>query len=112
MSIERRRFFYPSEKLAAARRILVLPHPQGESASISNAFHECYLGLMDIRSEDLDETARVWVSQLREFMDTTGMTDTSGRGLWAKKAEGFSDDEKQRVSTLVGELADWFDMSA
>jgi hypothetical protein len=105
------RFSYPSEKLAAARRILMLPHPQGQSASISSAFHECHLGLMDIQPEHLDETARVWVSELLEFMDTTEMTDTSGRGLWAKKAERLTDDEKQRVSTLVDALAHWFDMN-
>jgi hypothetical protein len=35
------KYRYPAEKLAAARRILMLPHPKGEADSLGVAFLEC-----------------------------------------------------------------------
>ena len=52
------KFAYPAEKLSAARRILMIPHPRGEAESIANAFHECSLGLHDLKRNELDDKAR------------------------------------------------------
>lgn len=99
---------YPAEKLAAARRILKAPHPNGEADSFAHAFHECDLGLRDMRAEDLDDSARSWLRTIKQAMDTTGIDDPQGRGRWFVKAEKLSIEEKSRFSSAVDELADWF----
>ena len=101
-------YAYPSEKLAAARRTLMAPHPKGEADSFGFAFHECSLGLRDVRLEDLDDNARSWVEIIRETMDTTGIEDPQRRGAWFIKAERLSIEEKSRFSSAVDELAFWF----
>jgi len=102
------KFTYPSEKFSVARSSLMLPHPRGEAASIASAFHECSLGLHDVRDEDLDNHARGWVAKLRELMDTSGIQDPTGRGMWLIKAEQLSEEEKFELSRIVDELAHWF----
>lgn len=73
-------YAYPAEKLAAARRMLMAPHPKGEADSFGHAFHECELGLRDVRPDDLDDSARSWVRTIRQAMDTTGIDDPQGQG--------------------------------
>ncbi len=101
-------YAYPSEKLAAARRILMAPHPKGEADAFGHAFHECSLGLRDVRPDDLDDNARSWLRTIRETMDTTGIDDPQGRGTWFIKAERLSIDQKSPFSSAVDELAHWF----
>jgi len=60
---------YLSEKLSAARYALMLPHSQGEEASISQAFHECVLGFHDLDEEQLDDNERDWVSTIKLLME-------------------------------------------
>jgi hypothetical protein len=86
----------------------MLPHPHGEAMSISEAFAECSAGFRDLRDEDCDDSARQWVNTIREYMDTSGIDDSSGRGTWRIKAEGMSLDEKYELSAAVDELAHWF----
>jgi hypothetical protein len=74
------KYAYGSEKLAAARRGLMAPHPAGEATSYAGAFHECMLGLKDMRDEDLDDSARRWISTIRRISDTAGVDDPTGRG--------------------------------
>lgn len=104
------KFPYQAEKFSAARSCLMLPHPKGEAESIAHAFHECHLGLHDLRRDNLDDNARNWLAKLEALMDTTGLEDPSGRGLWAVKAERLTVDEKLELSRVVDELAAWFDM--
>lgn len=98
---------YALEKLAAARRILMAPHPRGEAASYAGAFHECLLGLNRLPHDDLDRNARAWVDTIKEAMDTEGIEDPSGRSAWTIKAEQLSDDERGAFSRAVDDLADW-----
>jgi hypothetical protein len=102
------RFAYPTEKFSAARRRLMLPFPHGEAEAIARAFHECSLGLNDLRDEDLDEDARNWAAELRKLMDTSGLQDPSDRGLWTIKAEQLTEDQMFELSRVVDELAHWF----
>lgn len=104
------KFAYASEKFSAARRCLMLPHPRGESESIAAAFHECSLCLHDLDLTELDENARLWVAKIRDLMDTTGVQDASGRGTWAIKADGLTENEKFELSRTIDELASWFEM--
>ena len=101
-------FFYTSEKFNTARCNLMLPHTKGEAASIAGAFHECTLGLSDRNLDALNEDARSWVLELEAYMDTSGLEDPDGRGLWEVKAQTFSSDDQLKISNLVDELAHWF----
>lgn len=100
---------YPTEKLTDARRILMLPHSKGETDSVVLAMHECSLGLRNVQEKDLDGHAVDNLRTLRQLMDTTGLTDSSGRGLWAIKVEKFSEEEKHEFSKAVDSLAHWFE---
>lgn len=102
------RFSYAAEKLGVARSTLMLPHPRGEAASITDAFLLCEMGLKGIPLDELDDDARDWVVALEELMDTTGVDGPPGRETWRLWAETFSEEEKREVSRVVDELADWF----
>ena len=104
------KFAYQSEKFSIARSNLMLPHPEGEAASITYAFHEIYHGLHNLNEQELDDSARGWISTIKDLMDTTGLTDSNGRGLWAIKADLLTIDQKFELSRSVNELANWFDM--
>lgn len=102
-------FEYAASKLSTARRILMLPHPQGEVDSLANAFHEISLGLHDIDRSALDESARGWVKILDEIMDTDGLSDPEKVGLWTVKARTLNELELLDFSMAVDELQHWFD---
>lgn len=104
------RYSYQAEKFAQARRNLMLPHTQGEAQAIAGAFHECSLGLHGFDRTLLDQNSTLWVNQLDSLMDTNGLTDPSGQGLWAVKASRLTSDDKIQLSHVVDELAHWFDM--
>lgn len=103
---------YAAEKFNAARHNLMLPHPRGEPESIVGSFHECALGLHDIRPEQLDDSARDWVRKLEDLMDDDGISDPRGLGTWQLKAEKLTEDEKFTLSRVVDELAHWFSSRA
>ena len=103
------RYSYQAEKFSSARRALMLPHTRGEHQSVVDALHQCHLGLYKIERTDLDDNARSWIEALETFMDTSGLSDPSGEGLWVVKARSLSTDEKLEISRLVDELAHWFD---
>lgn len=104
------RFGYQSEKFSTARSCLMLPFPKGESEAIASAFHECYLGLKNLDRDRLDANAREWVATLEEFMNTSGIEDSPGRGKWAAKADQFTEKQKFDLAHVVDELASWFHM--
>ena len=103
------KYAYQDEKFSTARSSLMLPHTGGEAQSIMHAFHECSLGLRHADRDGLDSHALDWVRKLEELMNTDGLEDSSGRGLFIIKAEQLSKDEKAEVSRLVNDLANWFD---
>ena len=100
---------YVSEKFAIARKSLMLPHPDGDTKSIVYAFFECSLSLRTLNRYDLDDRARTSLRKLKELMDTTGLDDPLGRGLYTVKAERLSLDQKAELSREVDYLASWFD---
>ena len=102
-------FMYQAEKLDAARRALMAPHPKGETQSFVIAFQECDLAFyhLDVNALE-DDSARRWVSTIRRLMDTTGLQDPSGRGLWYVRVEQMSLEDKIEFARAVDELASWF----
>lgn len=101
---------YPWEKLSAARRMLMLPHANGEAHALASAFQACSLGLdgaWPIPRDELDRGARSWVATIERTMDMTGIEDPAGRGTAIIKAEHLSHDDKQQFSEAVNDLADW-----
>ena len=103
------KYSYQAEKFASARRALMLPHPRGEAPSIAGAFHECHLGLHHLDRNQLNDTARDWLAKLDRLMETSGLQDPHGKGLWQIKAETLTESEKFELSQVVDELAHWFD---
>ena len=87
----------------------MLPHPRGEAASISSAFHECSLGLHELDRQDVDDNAAQWLRQLDDLMNTDGLEDPHEKGTWLVKAEQLSEDQKFDLSRIIDELAHWFD---
>lgn len=109
MGMGNMKFRYPAEKLSAARRMLMPPHPRGLAASFAAAFHECSLGLRDITPSDLDDSARSWLTTITDTMNTEALSDPTGRGTWTVKAERLTDHEQSQFSSALNELADWFE---
>ena len=103
------KYTYASEKFATARRSLMLPHPDGDTKSIADAFSECFLSLRTFNYDDLDDGAKTSLRKLEELMGTTGLDDPLHRGLYTIKAERLSLDQKTELSKEVDYLATWFD---
>jgi hypothetical protein len=101
-------YSYQSEKLSSARSSLMLPHTQGEAESIASAFHALSLAFHQLDVHGLDESAQRWVNKLKEYMDTTGISNPNGEGAWVIKARTFSPDDQHEISFTVDELAHWF----
>jgi len=103
------KFTFASEKFATARRSLMLPHPNGDTTAIADAFSECSLSLRTFNHDDLDDGARTSLRKLEELMGTTGLDDPLHRGLYTIKAERLSIDQKAELSEVIDYLASWFD---
>ncbi len=102
-------FAYPSEKFSVARSSLMLPHPRGEAASITDAFHSCLLGLAGLDKSTLDDDARRWVTDLDALMNTDGLEDPDGNtGLLMVKAKMLTEEQKSQLSLIIDSLAVWF----
>jgi hypothetical protein len=70
---------YPAEKIAAARRVLLAPHPQGDAKAFAGAMLEFDIGMKRLPADDLDESARGWAATIRRVMKTEGIADPEGR---------------------------------
>jgi hypothetical protein len=103
------KYEYAAKKFAAARRSLMLPHPENEIKLIAYAFHECSLSLRTFNHDDLDGGARTSLRKLEELMGTTGLDNPLHRGLYTIKAERLSIDQKAELSREIDYLASWFD---
>ncbi|MFB9112071.1 hypothetical protein QSH39_014820 [Xanthomonas arboricola pv. corylina] len=95
-----------SVKFAVARSCLMLPHPAGEEASISEAMHNIMLALDGFQvPDDFNDDAARQLSELREFLNTKGLSDPLKEGLHTVRARGMDEDQRARFSHLVDELA-------
>ena len=107
------KFSFPAEKFKAARSHLMLPHPKGEAASIANAFAECAFGISKVdAAADLDDYARELLSKLNALIDPVGLRDPADRGMYTIKAEKLSIEQRRELSSIVDELASWFDLKS
>lgn len=101
---------YQSEKFAAARSSLMLPHPKGEANSIASAFFNCSLALDGIDRSKLKPEQKYLVDQLDKLMDTTGLSDPGGQdGLHYVKAKTLTVDDQAELSHVVEELVTAFE---
>jgi hypothetical protein len=102
-------FAYQAEKLSAARRNLMLPHPRGEEQSIASAFAEISLGFHEMDEDKLDDYARGWIEQIRELMSTESIKEAiPGEGLYTAKARDLKIHDRYLLSQTVDALAYWF----
>ncbi|UUZ71251.1 hypothetical protein LP415_19275 [Polaromonas sp. P1(28)-8] len=95
---------YQSEKLAAARSALMLPHVGGEAASIATCFFECSNALNDLDRSKLTGDKARWVAELDKIMNRTGLSDPNKEGLFTVRARSLTVDEQADLSRLVDAL--------
>jgi hypothetical protein len=82
-------------KFNAARKSLIAPHPDGEARSFYYAFQNCSLAFNHFDANRVkDEEAGKWIKTILQLMDTTGLQDTPGEGLWQARAKQMSLEEK------------------
>jgi hypothetical protein len=84
----------------------MLPHPDGEAASIAEAFEECRAGL-EVLPTDLEEDARAYIDTINETMGKTGIEDPYDRGTNTVKAEQLTPEQKYEFRAAVDELASY-----
>ena len=86
----------------------MLPHPEGEKESLIIALHECAHGFRDLDDACIDDdSARGWLSTIRNTYATEGIEDPSGRGTISVRVEQLSEAEILDFSRAVDELASW-----
>ena len=103
-------FAYQSQRLNQARSSLMLPHPRGEEQSIADALHSCSLAFNKLNMAQVpDLNATDWIQKIRDYMDTTGVTDQTSEGTFVHKARQMTQDERMEFSRIVNDLAHWFD---
>ena len=102
------KFSYQLEKFSLARRALMLPHPDGEAASIVSAFFEISHALHQFDRSQVPDEVRDWLRKTESFMEVTGLADPANEGLYKVRAGSLTTDEKLELSHLVDELAHWF----
>lgn len=101
---------YQTEKFGVARSCLMLPHPQGEEASIANAFGEIDAGLHRFEiPDDFSQDGLDALRKLLQLMSTDGLSDPHQEGLYTIRARAMSVDERHELSRLVDDLAFLFD---
>src|SRR5450759_4381610 len=100
-------YMHLAEKLSDARRALMLPHLEGETESIVNAFSECSKVLRILPTPDLDDAASDWAETILGLMDTSKFDESAGDGTWDLKASSLSVEDKYELSNAVDELASW-----
>jgi len=99
---------YLSQKLSAARDVLMLPTSSGEADSIVEAFKILRAAFHRMDESGLDGDARKRVRKLEELMNTAGLVDPDSVGLWTIKAQLLGTEEKLELSRCVEALAHWF----
>ncbi len=108
------KFSYQAKCFSEARSALMLPFLDGEAGAIAHAFHLCDRALDELRLDrhELVDSEPVMqsIGIVERAMDTTGLEDPFGVGLWLVKAQSMSLDERRAFSNAVAELAAWFDM--
>lgn len=101
-------YSYQVQKLSEARRALMLPHDVGEAHAIAIAFRACSCAFNTLDENQLEEKARSWIYNIKNFMSTTGIVDDLGEGTLLIKAQSLSKDEQRKLSDSIDELAHWF----
>jgi len=95
--------------LANAVDALMLPHENGEAASIASAFHEISLGLMEVDINSIhDDNIRHYLQKAAEFMNTADLSDPDCKGLYTVKAETMNAEDKREFCHAVRELESLF----
>ena len=97
-----------SSQFAAARRILMLPHPDGQAESVALAFGEIDMGLENLDQSKLDESAKKWLAELVDLMNWKGIEVSAEEGRYLSKAKTLSLDDLLTLSQLVDDLQCFF----
>ncbi len=104
-------FVQQTQRFAAARRALMLPHRDGEAAAIASAMSACALGLRNLRRGLLDEPAERWLVELESLLGASADLASSNpdRTRWLARAAELDPDQQADLSRLIDDLAHWFE---
>lgn len=107
-------FEHQSQRFAAARRSLMLPHRDGVTSAIASALQACNIGFRNLRPGQLDEHAAKWLDALQALIGPapTGGNPDSDREHWHARAAELDVEQQSDLSRLVDELAHWFHSNA
>ena len=103
------RFFQMGQRMHEARQCLMLPHPKGEITAIADALARCADIRIHLDIDALDDNARAWVLRLQELMDVQGLSDPTGVGVYAVRAQSLTLEDLYDLARIVDDLASWFD---
>lgn len=93
----------------AARRALMAPfHDDDENYGFYHALAHCDTALSALKEEPSDLDVEEFLAVIRKALDTQGLEDTEGDGLYLVKARDMTRDEKQHFSDAVEHLATKF----
>ncbi len=98
-----------AERFSAARRCLMLPHPEGVTESMAKAFEACAIGLRSLHRGALDENASAWLQRVEALMDISSVAGADERERRLTRAAQLTPDEQADLSRLIDELAHWFE---
>lgn len=101
-----------SSQFAAARRLLMLPHPDGEVKSVARAFGEIEVGLENLDQSKLDESAKKWLAELVDLMTWKGMDLSTAEDRYLSKAKTLSLDDLLTLFQVVDDLQCFFEEQA
>jgi hypothetical protein len=107
-------FDYQAEKLGEARSSLMASNQSSggsEVEALADAFFSCSQGLHQLDVAAVGEAVRPWLAVVESALDTTGLDDPSGLGVWTVKAALMSPGEKREFKQAVDMLAAWFSKS-
>ncbi len=101
-------FDYQAEKLGEARKSLATVLPGGEAEALADALHWCSQGLHQLDVTAVDEGVHHWLAVVQAALDTAGLEDPAGIGVWTVKALQMSADQRLEFKRAVDALASWF----
>ncbi|MGY2171813.1 hypothetical protein [Pseudomonas gingeri] len=101
-------FFRAAQCFASAKDALTPPLPYSDVEASEIAFRECSEGLSDVPRAKLNAQAQDWVLKLEALMDFSEISVPVGKGGLPAKAELLTENDRNLLRQLVGDLQAWF----
>ncbi len=100
------KFAYQHEKLAQARRLLLVPPESQKFEMIAAAFCECNDCFSHLDEQVIGLPATQWIATIRKAMDVSDINGT--HSVCLRKAKMMCEDEIADFARAIDELCDYF----